>query len=133
MTSAPSSPPTDDTVLPTFRYHPDPIATGSIVASDAACEACKKPRGYVYTASAYCTEEYDECICPWCIADGSAAKTFDATFFDDSGVGRDSDPVSAELVNVIITRTPGFSGLQGERWWTHCSQPAAFLGRRREE
>ena len=26
--------------LPTFRYHPDPIGTGSIAPTDEECEAC---------------------------------------------------------------------------------------------
>jgi uncharacterized protein len=26
--------------LPVLRYHPDPIASGSIAASDAQCDCC---------------------------------------------------------------------------------------------
>jgi len=35
--------------LPTFRYHPDPLASGSIAASDAACACCNQHRGFIYT------------------------------------------------------------------------------------
>ena len=32
-------------------------------------------------------------------------------------------------MKTIIERTPGFSGWQQERWWSHCGQPGAFMGR----
>jgi hypothetical protein len=35
--------------LPTFRYHPDPIATGSIIASDETCLCCEQERGYKFS------------------------------------------------------------------------------------
>ena len=39
--------------LPTFKYHPDPIASGSVEPSETECVCCGKARGYVYTANAY--------------------------------------------------------------------------------
>jgi organic radical activating enzyme len=30
----------------------------------------------------YSEEELDDSLCPWCLADGSAHRKFDATFFD---------------------------------------------------
>ena len=68
--------------LPTFRYHPDSIATGSVKPSDKECRSCGEARGYIYTSSVYAEESLDEEICPWCIADGSAAEKFDASFCD---------------------------------------------------
>ncbi len=67
-------------MLPVFTYHPHPLETGAIKASDATCECCSKARGFVYTASIYCADEV-ECVCPWCIADGSAAEKFDGKGF----------------------------------------------------
>ena len=61
-------------VLPTFKYHPDPVATGNVVQSDTECVCCGKARGFIYAGPVYAIEEYDHCICPWCIADGSAMK-----------------------------------------------------------
>jgi len=58
--------------LPVFRYHPDPIASGSVVASAAECVCCGEARGFIYTGPAYCEAELEEALCPWCIADGSA-------------------------------------------------------------
>ena len=39
--------------LPHFKYHPDPIKTGSVKESDEPCECCEKARGYVYAGSPY--------------------------------------------------------------------------------
>ncbi|WP_321791288.1 CbrC family protein [Burkholderia pyrrocinia] len=55
--------------LPAFRYHPDPPATGSVIRSDARCVCCGDARGDVYAGPVYAVDEYEQCICPWCIAD----------------------------------------------------------------
>ena len=111
--------------LPGFRYHPYPLATGSVVESDATCAACGKTRGYVYTGPVYMQDE-PEALCPWCIADGTAAETFGAEF-TDFGVGVPDD-VPREVLEELAFRTPGFSGWQQERWLYHCGDGAAFLG-----
>ena len=111
--------------LPTYRYHPDPIATGSIEPSDGECEACGRSRGFVYAGPVYAEDELEDAFCPWCIADGSAAAAFDAIFTDDWGAPPD---VPAAVVEEITRRTPGFSGWQQERWLYHCGDGCAFLG-----
>jgi len=115
--------------LPDFKYHPDPVATGSIEPSDATCACCGRARGYAYTASIYAVDEIDT-LCPWCIADGSAAARFDASFSDDCGVGACGDgvPVPPEVVDAVSRRTPGYATWQQEQWWTHCGDAGAFLG-----
>lgn len=117
--------------LPTFKYHPDPIETDSIKSSDAKCICCGQERGYIYVGPVFSVEELSEGICPWCIADGSAHAKFDAEFTDAAGVGDYGswDAVPQEVVDEVAFRTPGFSGWQQERWWTHCGDAAAFLGR----
>jgi uncharacterized protein len=117
--------------LPRFTYHPDPLDTGSIVSSDAACRACGRARGFIYVGASNADEDLAGAICPWCIADGSAATRFDAEFIEAAGIGDygswDSvpDPVIAE----VSRRTPGFIGWQQERCWTHCGDAAEYLGR----
>jgi hypothetical protein len=39
----------NDMGLPVFRYHRDPIASGSIEASGAQCLCCNKRRGFIST------------------------------------------------------------------------------------
>jgi uncharacterized protein CbrC (UPF0167 family) len=117
--------------LPQFKYHPDPVATGSVEKSDATCVCCGRARGYVYTGPVYAIAEYDRNICPWCIADGTAHEKLKASFQDEAGIGGygDWDPVPLEVMEEVAYRTPGFSGWQQEQWWTHCGDAGMFVGR----
>jgi uncharacterized protein len=116
--------------LPKFTYHPDPLHTGSLVASSASCICCGQARGYVYTGAVYGENELNGKICPWCIADGSAHAKLGAEFTDRSGIGGYGSwgQVSEAICDEIVYRTPGFSGWQQEQWWTHCDDAAEFLG-----
>jgi uncharacterized protein CbrC (UPF0167 family) len=112
--------------LPAFRYHPDPLGTGSVTASDDVCRSCGAARGYIYSGPAYAAEELGEALCPWCIADGRAADTFDVEF-TDVGVGVPAG-VPSKVIDELRFRTPGFSGWQQEHWLYHCGDAAAFIG-----
>lgn len=115
--------------LPTFRYHPDPIATGSVEASAKQCKCCDQQRGYIYVGPIYSAEAL-ESVCPWCIADGSAHEKFAAEFTDAAGVGDNSAPaVPLSVIEQVAFRTPGFTGWQQERWLGCCGDAAAFVGR----
>jgi uncharacterized protein CbrC (UPF0167 family) len=118
------------TGLPKFKYFPDPVAAGVIVQSDTECACCGKARGYVYTGTVYADEDYEHCICPWCIAGGSAHAKLGATFFDEDAVGGHGtwDEVPERVVAEITQRTPEFTSWQSAQWWTHCSDAAQFLG-----
>jgi uncharacterized protein CbrC (UPF0167 family) len=111
--------------LPAFRYHPDPVKSGSFIEAETECKCCGKARGYVYTGSFY-TEEDDleESICPWCIADGKAAKKFAGAFTDEALF---VDEVPAKVVKEVTTRTPGFSSWQQEEWPICCNDATAFI------
>jgi uncharacterized protein CbrC (UPF0167 family) len=114
--------------LPAFRYHPDPLATGSVIAApDTPCLCCNRLRGYVYTGPAYTEKNFilSHAICPWCIADGSAAKMFGASFNDAGAM----DDVADEIMAEIEARTPGFESWQQGAWLVCCDDAAAFLGR----
>jgi uncharacterized protein CbrC (UPF0167 family) len=111
--------------LPAFRYHPDPIATGAIEASDRPCQICGRARGFRYTVTIYCAAKA-ETVCPWCIADGSAARTLDGQFSD-------GDPlieagVAPAVVDEVTHRTPGYTSWQQEIWLAHCGDACAYLG-----
>src|SRR5215475_3171681 len=112
--------------LPKFRYHPDPVATGSIVLSEKTCSCCVERRGYIYVGPVYSEQDVEDELCPWCIADGSAAEEYEATFVDPDGIGNygEWDEVEEHVIEEVSQRTPGFSGWQQERWWTHCNEAA---------
>ena len=108
--------------FPPFRYHPDPVATGSVVPSGATCECCGRARGFVYKGSTYGPRNVGA-LCPWCIADGEAHRRLELTFADAHPLAG----VSAAREEVV-RRTPGYSSWQQERWLTHCGDACAFLG-----
>jgi uncharacterized protein len=113
-------------VLPHFTYHPDPIGTGSIQARDTSCICCGQACGWIYVGPVFAQADINDGLCPWCIADGSAARRYDATFTDV--YLQHDQPTSREIVEVVTQRTPGFAGWQQERWLFHCGNAAAFLG-----
>lgn len=108
--------------LPRFKYHPDPVATGAVAKSDGECARCRKVRGYVYAGSPYALAD-DLNVCPWCIADGSAAKEFNATFVQDI-----EEQLPAEIMTEVFERTPGYVSWQGENWLCHCNDACEFHG-----
>jgi len=117
--------------LPAFKYHPDPVATGSVKASDATCLCCGKKRGYIYAAPVYSEEDLDEALCPWCIADGSAHERFECSFTDDDWASYtpSAKGLPRAIREEVALRTPGFLGWQQEHWMACCNDAAAFVGR----
>lgn len=112
-----------DSSLPFFRYHPDPLKTGMILRRTTECPVCGRKRDFVYVGPFYARDEVDG-ICPWCIADGSAAKKYDGSFQD----ARTCEPVdSGEQVDELVHRTPGYAGWQQEKWLSHCGDFCAFI------
>ncbi len=117
--------------LPEFRYHPDPVGTESMEASDAGCLVCGQKRGYIYVGPVYAVADLDDSICPWCISSGEASAKYDAEFTDAAAIGDygNWDQVPGSVVVEVSRRTPGFTGWQQERWRTCCDDACAFLGR----
>ncbi|MEN6670919.1 CbrC family protein [Psychrobacter sp. B38] len=112
-------------ILPLFKYHPNPIDTGAIERTEEACECCGQARGYRATSTIHSVESI-ETICPWCIADGVAAKKFDGEFSDSHPLL--SDGIDREIVKEVCERTPSFISWQQERWLSHCNDACEFHG-----
>lgn len=110
--------------LPFFRYHPDPVASGSIRVSAESCACCERNTGWIYTATFFTAQDVGGEFCPWCIADGSASERFAGHFTDSYGL----DGVSEDVVREVTCRTPGFLAWQEPHWLVHCQDAAAFLG-----
>lgn len=117
--------------LPSFRYHADALATGSVAASENVCAACEQQRGYIYTGPVYGEDDHEDDICPWCIADGTAHEKLGTDFVDSDGIGGygDWEEVPLAVREEVAFRTPGFTGWQQERWFTCCKDAACFIGR----
>ena len=111
--------------LPNFRYHRNPLATGAIEQSDSVCECCEEARGYIYKASIY-SEKAIDVLCPWCIADGSAAEKFTASFVDDYPLIEAG--LNQKIIEEVCRRTPGYISWQQEVWLQHCIDACEFCG-----
>lgn len=118
---------------PRFRFSPNAYDLGLFVADDGVCAACEQPRTLRYTASFYAVDRPGY-LCPWCVADGTAARVFGGEFCDsetiegfaaDPGAARSTD---ATEVREVATRTPSYPSWQQEVWLAHCGRPCAFLG-----
>ena len=111
--------------LPHFIYYPDPLATGSFVEGEAKlCPSCGKESNIYYDLIPYCIEDI-EYLCPMCIANGQAAKKFDAEFIQDAEWQDELDPEKNQL---LFCQTPGYSSWQGEYWLSCCQDYCAYLG-----
>lgn len=89
---------------PMFRYHPDPVATGSAVGTDAACSLCGIRRRIRYAGPVYGTQP--ETLCLHCIHSGDASRRLGnagmpAQFSDAVDV---PDEVPAEVVEEVTQR-----------------------------
>ena len=128
--------------LPVFRYHPDPLATGAVAAKPVVCQVCRQERSHRYTLPVYSERDVD-LVCPWCIADGSLAATFDAFLNDITGhltPGFEDDPdwagwstppylrIPEAVRDEVCRRTPGFSSWQEVGWLVCCNDAMQHLG-----
>lgn len=114
---------------PRFRYHPDPVSTGSAVATVEACVLCGVERGWRYAGPIYGRQI--DVLCLNCIASGEATRALTGApewpcmFTDASDVPQD---VPITVVEEVTQRTPGFDSWQQASWLYHCGDGAAFLG-----
>lgn len=118
---------------PTFRYHPDPVGTGSAVPTSEPCGLCHQPTDLRYEGPVYAEQEPEiDVVCLRCIADGSAARAFgsggELAEFTDAAIRNGVVGVPRSVVEEVAHRTPGFASWQSEEWMYHCADAAAFLG-----
>jgi uncharacterized protein CbrC (UPF0167 family) len=122
-----------EVTVPNFTYYTPAALLAVTEASDAACDVCGQARGIRYTGPFYSIAD-DPCICPHCIADGSAAKRFDGQFNDivieweDAIINQEAAKISPTAVDELLHRTPGYISWQGNTWMFHCADGAVFEG-----
>ncbi|MBE1876630.1 CbrC family protein [Myceligenerans pegani] len=127
--------------LPSFRYHPDPVATGAISPEAITCSVCGNARPYRYALPVYSEHDVGP-VCPWCIADGTLAERFDAYLNDIEGryppgiqeeLGYPPTPpyqqVPRQVVDQVCRCTPGFPSWQDVMWLVCCRDAMTYLGR----
>ncbi len=112
-------------MLPRFKYHPDPVSTGAIRASEEMCPCCGQKRGYEYFTTPYGETEVEH-LCPWCIFDGSASAKFAVSFVDSWPLSQAGLPES--VIDEVCNRTPAFETWQQECWLSCCGDACEFHG-----
>jgi uncharacterized protein len=118
--------------LPAFRYHPDPVHTGNVVARDITCGVCGLARDHAYIGPYVSPDmhfENDDPLCPWCLADGGAARAWKASFVAPAYLSDAARAaMSAQRLDELEHRTPSYLCLQQDRWLDHHEEAAAYLG-----
>jgi uncharacterized protein len=113
--------------LPHFKYHPAPIQSEVVVASDGTCICCGKARGAMYVGPTFTTHrDIRDNICPWCIADGSAAQKYAARFAGYTSLLKAG--IARAIVDEVTTQTPGYFSWQSDNWQSHCGDACVFHG-----
>lgn len=111
--------------LPFFKYHPDPLETGSFEeGEEKICPCCGNKSKVYYSSFPYCSEDV-EYICPTCISNGEAAMKFDAEFVQNAEWHGELD---MEKNDELFHRTPGYMSWQGEYWLSCCDDYCAYMG-----
>ena len=111
--------------LPFFKYHPDPLETGSFEeGEEKICPCCGNKSKVYYSSFPYCSENV-EYICPTCISNGEAARKFDAEFVQNAEWHGEPD---MEKDDELFHRTPGYMSWQGEYWLSCCDDYCAYMG-----
>lgn len=115
--------------LPTFPYFENPYSglQTRFEPTDEACACCGVARGLVYTGNVYGDDDGEPRVCPWCVADGSAAKRFRGVFVTLEG------DVPPEVEEAVTCRTPGISSWQDLMWPVCCGDACVFKGQAQHE
>ncbi|SDH17583.1 hypothetical protein SAMN05216588_10378 [Pseudomonas flavescens] len=119
--------------LPVFRLHPNAYRLGLFSQQAGICSCCDTPREWRYEGPFYARQK-PAYLCPWCVADGSAAQRWQGQFNDDLSIeGCQPDPAAPSasldlaLLDEVCERTPGYLAWQQGAWLLHCGQPCQFL------
>jgi hypothetical protein len=111
--------------LPSFKYQPNCIENDIFIKAGQdevkICQCCDK-QIEIYYNTMYTSKNVD-CLCPDCIANGSAAEKFDGEFIGGA------DPITdgADKTEELFKRTPGYVSWQEDYWLAHCNDYCAFI------
>jgi len=111
--------------LPKFKYHPNPLETGTFKQDETEiCDCCEKETEIYYDGGMFAEDEVVY-LCPSCIHTGKASDFFNGGFTDWLD---NTDSCSEEVIDEIRKRTPTYSSWQEQKWLTHCNDGCAFVG-----
>lgn len=120
--------------VPTFKYLADSKRLFKENTDGLECVCCGKISKYVYYGPFMYTKNLDllpldfkedTILCPYCIQNGAAAKTFAGNFTWSGNIQRGA---SKEGRREVSHRTPSFYPLQEIRWLSCCGEPCKYVG-----
>lgn len=113
---------------PTFRYHPNPVASGVAKNEAFVCACCGQQRTWRYSGPMFGwnTAPVEDRLCFHCIADGTAALRFEVEFSDAHPLMKAK--LASAIVDEVTKRTPGYLSWQQDRWLSHCDDACVYLG-----
>lgn len=124
----------DIETLPTFKYLSDPKRLFKVNTDGLECVCCGRISKYVYYGPFMYNKNLDclpldfkedTILCPYCIQNGAAAKTFDGKFTWSGDIQRGA---SKEGRHEVSLRTPSFYSLQEICWLSCCGDPCKYVG-----
>ncbi len=113
-------------VLPLFRYHPDPISTGSIKPSHEPCVCCGKNTGFKYTAALHGRHRPGRVACVPGVLPAVRLRLSSIVFSDESPLVRAGMPRA--IVLEVSRRTPCYNCWQQDVWAACCQDGCVFHG-----
>jgi uncharacterized protein CbrC (UPF0167 family) len=108
------------------------VRSGAIQEADTVCGICAQRRSYRYAGSVLSDVDHglDE-LCPWCIADGTAARRWQARYGE---LDPDQDGgAPPDVADRVFSRTPGYVSWNDDHWPGHHADVCVFLGPVRTE
>lgn len=116
--------------FPSFPLFYDPVGEKSFEQRESVCAGCGKSQPWTYVGPQYGEGELDEPLCPWCIADGSAAAKLKRSFNDATmyPCTADRPRFTAEDEHLVEHCTPGFTTWQGNHWMLCCGRACVYIG-----
>lgn len=108
----------------TFRYSVNAYENGIIEPGVFVCGCCGRKALYAYRGSMYCPYS-TVAVCVDCLANGEAARKFDATFVLGGNTRAVRDP---EKIDELFHRTPGYPSRRGAYFPACCGDFCTFIG-----
>ncbi len=113
--------------IPAFSYY-DAAEGGSLVHTAKTCACCNLDRGLTYAGPVLGDDTNSAGpICPWCIADGTAASHFGISF-NSSSILTPPIALAPARLETFLNRTPGFNTYQQPIWFSCCDDACRFHG-----
>jgi uncharacterized protein len=101
-----------------------PVLALQFEESDVACDCCTRATCLRYTGVIYGDAPDTHSVCPWCIADGTVAQAWKASF----NTVDPRSPCDPDAKTEAECRTPGFPTWQDLWIPVCCGMPTEFLG-----